>query len=362
MNIKIAREDAAKCERLDRQAIAIMTKQASPDSKAVLSDESQSLIEGLSDELVLAILEWVPPLDLLRSTSLACKRWSELASRETYWRRHPLVLKNRSIVMTAKDLALSRHQLQRYCLWASVKVLGEQPPKSMRAGSVLVPRNMFMNRDARRASVASSTHHANESIENVLLPTFSNSFFGEGNGWWSSGPSTIPDSSEVLLFTTSYPETVITNIRIQPLVDPFHRQYAYVWKQTVIRAYRITQDFTVSSLSFERGRPCSFHVDDSAPARHESWAPFEYHVVDEDSPRAASDQDTIDSLISNRTPVYESEPYEVSPVDEHLTYELPNVLANLVTVTLVGKYHEQFAGSGEYYACVKRVEIDGISL
>jgi hypothetical protein len=76
-------------------------------------------------------------------------------------------------------------------------------------------------------------------------------------------------------------------------------------------------------------------------------------------------QGTIDGVLANHVPVYESQPYDNTVLAESsqvLHYSIPlGVIANVIVITLSGKNHEQFEGSG-YYACVEKVDCQGIEL
>lgn len=79
---------------------------------------------------------------------------------------------------------------------------------------------------------------------------------------------------------------------------------------------------------------------------------------------AMGDSNAMENLLSNKKPVYEN----MRPVlnrfsNQLITFDLPakGVLANVVTVELIGKVVEQTPGSG-YYACVDLVDCTGIPL
>jgi hypothetical protein len=82
-------------------------------------------------------------------------------------------------------------------------------------------------------------------------------------------------------------------------------------------------------------------------------------------PTLPSDQATIDGVLANHVPVYESQTYDNTALAESnqvLHYSIPlGVIANVIVITLCGKNHEAFAGTG-YYACVEKVDCYGIEL
>ena len=81
--------------------------------------------------------------------------------------------------------------------------------------------------------------------------------------------------------------------------------------------------------------------------------------------RLSQDPDSvIEDLIAGNDPVYESDPIPVPDANSNdlLIYPFPaGVVANAIVVTLIGKNHEQFQGSG-YYVCLERVDCRGIPL
>ena len=71
----------------------------------------------------------------------------------------------------------------------------------------------------------------------------------------------------------------------------------------------------------------------------------------------------MQSLLENQEPVFEQAyPTHDPGSDSTITWNLPlGVLANVITVELVGKNKEQTQGSG-YYACVDTLDCKGITL
>jgi hypothetical protein len=326
-------------------------------------------MEALSDELLFWTLEWVPPIDLLRSTTLVSKRYAALIQSEKFWRCHPL----------SPTGSLTKHQLQRCCLYmASVS---SEVPIFLQPGSVLLSReeaNIIRDDLGKRTCAASTTDFLQESLENVL---------SDGNQddgtvplplnrlrWWSSKPSPTKESNEVLLFTTRYPVALISEVKIKPLLDPAHhlvRRHLregegdfYTWKKTVFRAFRLPLESLLDADAPQSlaGFPCMFQT---AGLREEPRVPPQQRgrFLMDDGPSASPDQDTIDHLLSGHQPVYESQELGV-PVDsdEMISFVFPpGVVANVVTITLYGKNREQRAGMG-YYSCVEKVDCLGIPL
>jgi hypothetical protein len=66
-------------------------------------------------------------------------------------------------------------------------------------------------------------------------------------------------------------------------------------------------------------------------------------------------------------PVYESPELEIPPNESNtLTIDISTpmggVVANIITITLIDKNHEQHEGVSGYYACVENVDCTGIPL
>jgi hypothetical protein len=79
---------------------------------------------------------------------------------------------------------------------------------------------------------------------------------------------------------------------------------------------------------------------------------------------AAAGKTTIETLLHGQFPVYESPEYDIVSDSDNLqkfNFPAPGVIANVITITLVGKNFEQFLGSG-YYTCVEQVDCLGIPL
>jgi hypothetical protein len=130
-------------------------------------------------------------------------------------------------------------------------------------------------------------------------------------------------------------------------------------------------------LSFV-GRPHSHgRVADSNPATNGIVQISRQRFLPPEGPDAIQappgDEIIQDLLVNGQVPVYESlaMPHPHHPHHHHsaaanssklLKFALPpGVVANVIVVTLIGKNHEQFEGSG-YYACVERVDCRGIPL
>lgn len=330
------------------------TKQA---SGIVMMSEEAAVVDGfletLSDDLLMVILSWVPPLDLLRSASWLSRRFAALIFRhEPFWQ---------SLLPANKSLTL--RQMQRYCIFADSK----EPPLWLGYGSLLVQKEIALTlreRNEGRTCLASTTEYTKECIEHVLpetgfeLPLASEEMnsitdldFTLGGLWWSSRPSATQDTNELLLFTTRYPVALISDVAIKPLLDPFNRETVYTWKNTVIRAYRLGADSFVTRANL----PCVIpHTDIEGPVPA--------GILFRSNAPAKSNADTINDFLGGQTPVYESDLLAGPSDSSWQSFSLSSpVVANVVTVTLVGKNQRQFTTSG-FYSCVKQVAVRGIPM
>lgn len=320
-------------------------------------------MENITDELLLSVLEWVPPKDLIQSTVRVNKRFAYLIRHDDFWRCHPLSVSN---------LSLTRHQHQRLCLYRACLTTTElsspasaQIPECLEPGTVLVARSEAERLRQRgfRVCAASTTHHLRETVENVLFDgdaeinitdedyRTGRNFWLVSRGllrWWSSQPSISQDSNEVLLFTTRYPLALISEVKVKPLRDPYLLQPGvfYTWKKTVIQAYRLPLE--------------SFVVPDDLPTHSGCLC------IDPTLPQLqplSPDRALINCLVAGRVPVYESNEHDIPPdSNEMMSFVLPfGVVANVVTITFIGKNYEQQDDMG-YFACVERVNCLGIPL
>jgi hypothetical protein len=334
---------------------------------------------------------------LIRTTSLCSQRFASIIlSQLSFWQYHPLV-----VIGNLENDKYTVRQLQRYCLYTAAVKLGEEIPSCLDLGSVLVSKEQSMallnssratlNSLGYRVCVASTTDHLSEIIENVL-PSPPGGITVPS--WWSSAPSESPDTDEVLLFTTFSQNTLITEVHIKPLRDPHGQSVVYSWRKTVIRAYQLpVVKFSHGRAAIVRDKPCSFscvagedagrtrpqqhgiageqHIPINALLEHIRGQNALYWNAEEPPWFRASfiqqavppHQETIDSLLSGYRPVFESGEYDSPPDSSHvLKYSFPDgIVANVITIALLGKNHEQFQGSG-YYSCVESVDCRGISL
>jgi hypothetical protein len=327
-------------------SFTIMEEHLGHDEPVVPGDFSNSPLQNmLSDEVLLSMLSWVPPSDLLKSICLVNKRLGNLIREDLFWK---LLVPD----VFLGNAHLTKHQLQRYWLYYTSLTLHEEIPACLQLGSVFLSQAeavQLRTQSGTRTCAASTTDHTNEGIENVLsLESDGHRRFRDGSTWWSSRPNQSQHSEEVLLFTTRYPVCLLRNVRIKPLRDPMLN--VYMWRYTVIRAYLLSETCPAIMVGF----PCTFRGVNEAPFHHPRMP----------ASRAAPGQDTINEVLEGQTPVYESDPLPVQPhSSEMIRCPLPpGVVANVVTITLIGKNAEQFQGSGYYYACVEHLDCRGIPL
>ena len=312
---------------------------------------SSPSIHELPPELIFAILQWVLPLDLLRSVSFTCRQFSEVIQSDNFW--HQLV---------PNKQYLNQHQLQRYSLYLFESNPNDIPGLSLRLpsnevdlsgclryGSLLASFADAQNLSRRgfRVCLASTTDHNNESVENVLPFSPQSTRALARPSWWSSRPSSSQDSSEILLFTTIYPHCVLSEIRIKPLVDPFQGSPTYTWKQTIIRVYHMP----IKDPNSEQPE-----LNDTASPLSAGLRGFGSLV------KIRHLESDIKDVVGHHTPVYEYTmpcPRVVSLVN----HVLPRgIVANVFTLTLEGKNFEQREGETGFYAAVESVDCRGIPL
>ena len=371
-----------------------------PSSAAEKTEREARIHQLLSDELLVLVLSWVPPLDLLQSSSRVCRRWNACLRPEWFWKSILRIAKPSTKTTKTENMnqrcwqnlqSLTKEQIQRYLVlcYELEPLTGSDspedfpnPPRCLQYGSLLLTQTQaheyFQDTD-HRICAASTTDHINEAIENVL-PTQGGSRgyyrVADSSRWWSSQPNTDTESEETLLFALNHPTNLLTQVSIKPLRDPFNRRDVYTWKETIIRAYYIkntaqspqqavtaTGDNESSSI-LHIGNPCSFRrgAAQTDPERRRRQQQQQFFQL---APTAQPDQESIEQVLRNQTPVYENPSRCPVPPghSDMLHYRLPlGVVANVVTVTLVGKRCEQFQGSGQYFACVEYLDCRGIPL
>lgn len=321
-------------------------------------DDSKAVLD-LSDELVAYVLSFVPPLDLLRSASLTCARFSALLRDDNFWKRSQSC--NEMLRMKHGDYSFTTHQLQRYALYnAAAAGVNEEALDILQHDTVLPTYETVRNlkQKGRSTCAASTTDRPSEAVENILTSLRAPSVFHRFlRTWWSSTPTIQPDArNEVLMFATKYPTSLMTEVHLQPLRDPYIGHVVYSWKLTKIRAYLLRHNESKLSL----GYPCTLacHTED-LPGRRPILR------TRDPIPQSYTDARTIRNLLKGEVPVYESDVFPVmNPYsDDVITYNFPagGVVANVFTVELIGKHAEQTTESG-YYACVEKIDCRGIDL
>jgi len=234
----------------------------------------------------------------------------------------------------------------------------------------------------RVLSLASSTDHHHESIENVLqeesrrqggaavnwnevrtddrvsdvtvMESRRVSLFSFRQPWWSSLPRDDPEMSETLAFCTRYPLTLVTEVGIKPYAD--WTMQTYSWKKMIVRVYNL--DPVVPKENQSTGSCKTLCPSTNSDTPSASLPASTINVPDVQTTNKAF------QYLESQTPVYESPLLDTPPPRNNAWqyHELPyGVMGNLITFTLVGKNFRQFEESG-YYACVQRVAAQGIPL
>lgn len=325
-------------------------------------------MDDLSDKVLSTLFGWLPPIDLLRSSVRVSKRFKSLIEKEEFWKFHPLAL------ASSVALSLTTHQRQRCCLYAAYGDItatdSSSPPHDipacLDAGSVL-PTRAVADRAYNfgfRVCAASTTDQTSEVVENVLsdgLPTVGDrqsriaAVHGGHLRWWSSRPSVTRESNETLLFATNY-LALISHVKVKPLRDPFNTRQGptcYTWKRMVIKMYIIPLQVFVDTSRMGTLRRLYRAAISGSEQRTRDIFPAVGWL----------DHHSIDYLLADHSPVYVSREHDIpAEIDELMTFRMPvNVIANVVSLTLIGKNHEQTAGRG-YYTCIESVDCLGIPL
>mmetsp|Transcript_8270 Transcript_8270/g.12722 ORF Transcript_8270/g.12722 Transcript_8270/m.12722 type:complete len:413 (+) Transcript_8270:142-1380(+) len=252
--------------------------------------------------------------------------------------------------------------------------------KALEYGSLL-PRkqtSLFLRQafGSIRTCLASTTDFDNEFIENVISDSLTTKGNNQRRVWplaiggvglhssyWSSKPSEYQQSNETLLFTTKFPNTLISKVCIKPLLDPYLGDRAYTWKQISIKAYRLVPEETINLREEnERLSEKLRHMITSSCCTIRRHAQKRSHHHPAHLPR--NDKEAIHDLLRRHVPVYESPVFTTLSAKsvEWQQFDLPQgVLANAIVIQLIGKNSRQYDHSG-YYACVENVLIQGIPL
>lgn len=389
----------------------------------------------IPDEILEEILGWLLTPELQKSVAEVSHRFHKLTKRDQFWQRKMKEMVHQQHQQRYSDdhldeknsyrppEGLNQHQLQR-CCWLlehhiqhvnlfiqatadgteeteySTCTLATPPPSFLDHGSLLYGRMeacrlLHSRRDGlhRVVSLASSTDHHHENIENTLDDENSlrqepvdwkrirlddrtsdvtvmegrQAIFSFRQPWWSSVASNDEDVPETLAFSTRYPLTMVTEVAIKPYAD--WTMQTYSWKKWVVRVYNLP--------------PLSPSVSTTTGDEEQAFSDVIHHTLCPStvsipcSTSSASSSSTAASTVSEvksttealkyleaQTPVYESGQIETPPPRNNAWqyHELPyGAIGNVITITLVGKNFRQFEESG-YYACVQRVATQGIPL
>ncbi|KAL7577064.1 hypothetical protein ACA910_006804 [Epithemia clementina (nom. ined.)] len=313
-------------------------------------------------------------------------------SNDAINRRLPFWLRPKSVLPTKEEAEfLSNASLgsRRCCTASTTDHYGEQLTNAL-------PRQRNVRRRADDEVNVLDTDDGNAMNRDRL---FRNFLFGQarraafnGGGatrdssssWWSSKPSFSMDSTETLLFAIHHPYlALLTGVHIKPLADPQHPEICYTWKETVVKLYRLPveqlqwtpaeEDLTAAMPI--KTLPGSFPVSRSNPTATSGESENNNNqsaLIDRHNfflsrliiTRAPPDHATIEATLQGHEPVFESKPFTIPPhSDDVYKFPLPDggVVANVITIELIGKNHEQFPQQG-YFACVERVNVLGIPL
>ncbi|CAJ1967813.1 unnamed protein product [Cylindrotheca closterium] len=391
----------------------------------------------IPDDIMEEILGWLLTSELVKSVSGVSNRFRNLAKRDQFWQRKlkEMVYQQRysnkaSGGERSYELpeGLGQHQLQRCCWFLEHKVQhlnvakntadgtgGEgsatsedpkssdvDPPSFLEHGPVLYRRTdasmLFHHRlDGlqRVVSLASSTDHPHECIENILeenslrqrppdwdrirnsdrisditvMEGRQASVFSFRQPWWSSVARSDPDLPETLAFSTRYPLTLVTEVAIKPYAD--WTMQTYSWKKWIVRVYNLPPLSPTVSLVADEAADGEEAPPEPIYQTH-TTCPSTVWISSYDMlPMTASKSLTVEQrtaeafkYLARQTPAYESPLLDTPPPRNNAWqyHELPSgVIGNVITITLVGKNFRQFEESG-YYACVQRVATRGIPL
>ena len=336
--------------------------------------------EGLSEEVWLLILSWVSPLEQLQSADRVSKMFHRLLAKKPYWEQNAksyLSFKNPTQNLDVLLPLLSKRDLQIFCLQLTEieeNTPDEAYPSFYEHGNRLVDMvTAFRIRHSvsLRTCLATSTEHPEEALETVLpgihrVPDEMLRSSRLRQRWWSSRPSDTQNSNDTLLFLTDCGLAVLTHVAIRPLLDPFTRHVIYSWQNIVVRAYRLpptkvrcptidNRVINVISAPMDdegRSEPAGADDDHLGPGVVES----------------RQDKSLLKNVIHGEVPVWESAQESYEETDEVIRDQgqvkwqkvsfPPGIVANAITITLIGKNSQQFVTSG-YYACVNQVNLSG---
>lgn len=249
------------------------------------------------------------------------------------------------------------------------------------------------NRSCCCCCLASSTDNNTESLENTLLSTWEEPSIQEQRQqriplddfrflqhlmhqcWWSSKPTPDQNSTDTLLFATKCRLAILFQFSIRPLKDPFGQPIVYSWQFIIVRAYRLPE----TKLEYSKEEKCSWFLCSTTSDREEQQQQQQQqmHQTIDSHNILNKDQHALNYLLHGEEPVWESKllpytgPNSVSTENGHFNVPCQKVsfpttgggvvVANAVSIELIGKNNRQFPESG-YFACVDHVELVGMAL
>ena len=338
-------------------------------------------ISSLPDEVIMNMIACLEPADVLKV--IACSRTFEsLANNDIFWRT--TYVQNFRSFNPAVSMSLSKRQIQQCCHlviilrnsgkeWFKTKAMidasSDPSVKYFSPRSVLLTRDDAISHRTSASSpgwacLSSTQDQSNEIIENVLeddvpydweqISSGNQSYNGNSvrrnhPWWWSSASSLLrlpEETHETLLFTTKWRETVITEVAIKPLKDPYDfldHNKVFSWPKISIKIYRLPHD---GCDPFLITPPLAGSGEDRLKLTPSTGVYTE-----------------IDTILDQYTPTYESAVMDVESKSDHWQfYKIPDgTVGNLITFTLWGKNIMQYPHSG-YFVCADHIAARGVPL
>ena len=197
--------------------------------------------------------------------------------------------------------------------------------------------------------------------------------------WWSSKECRSQkeiEQDEVLVFSTRYPITLVTEIAILPYTDWIGQ--VYTWKNVVIRVYNLP---IIKQKEHQRGEGEDQEQETEEENDDDSSNNFVSESLLPSTPSTSTTSNATDNqraleYLFQQKPVYESKLLVAPPPRNNSWQYYPlssssscsssgggccGVIGNVITITLIGKNYRQFDSSG-YYCCVQKVASRGIPL
>lgn len=339
--------------------------------------------EDLSEEISRLIISWVSPLEQLQSVDRVSKTFHNLLAQRPYWEQNAksyLSFSNPRQNLDAFLPLLTKRGLQIFCLQLTEikeNTPDEAYPSFYEHGNLLTDRStaLSMRADSWRTCLATSTENPAEELETVfpgyhrVIDDDEVRFSVLRQAWWSSRPSETQNSNDTLLFLTECRLAVLTHVAIRPLLDPFTRHTVYSWQKIVVRAYRLPPTKVKRATWHNRIiNGISATIDDPIDERRSEPTGGDDDHLGPGVVESRKDAALLGHVLQGEVPVWESAPECYQESDEVVRAQgqvkwqtvsfPPGIVANAITLTLIGKNARQFVTSG-YYACVNQVNLSG---